>query len=427
MMQPREDCRKSSISVNLWRTVAAIACATLLIVMTTEAQGQTFQVIHNFTGGSDGGDPMTGLTVDQAGNLYGTTWSGGSGFGTVFKLERAGSGWLVRSLYSFQGGSDGAGPSARVIIGPDGNLYGTTSAGGGGNCGYYGYDGCGTVFRLQPPASVCKAFVCPWTETVLYRANEDNGAILVGEVVFDQAGNLYTTARNGGMYFSGYAVELTPNNGYWVRTIVHVFDYETGDGEAPSAGMVIDQAGNLYGTTSLGGLHTQGTAFELTPYGSGWTETILHSFDGDDGYEPEAPLIFDRQGNLYGTTFDGGPNGEGVVFELSPGGGGWSFSIPWSFSGHGNGGSVLVAPVSVDANGNLWGTTFETGCCGWGTIFELTPGSNGWSETVLHNFTGGLDGSTPFSNVAFDAQGNAYGTASLGGANRQGVIWEITP
>jgi len=420
--------KNGSGRLDLWIMVAATAIATLLIVAATEAQAQTFQVVHNFTGGADGGDLMAGLTIDQGGNLYGTTWSGGSGFGTVVKLQHAGSGgWLIRPLYSFQGGTDGAGPAARVIFGPDGNLYGTTNAGGGGTCSYFGYSGCGTVFRLQPPASVCKSFVCPWTETVLYRANQDNGAIPAAEVVFDQVGNLYSTVSAGGTGCAGYVFELTPSQGSWIRTIVHCFNEDNGDGTGPLAGLVFDQSGSLYGTTAHGGAGCCGAAFELTPDGSGWTETILHSFDGEDGNEPSASLVFDRQGNLFGTTLDDGPGGGGEVFELSPGGGGWTFSIPWSFIEQGDGGAVLVAPVTFDANGNLYGTTYSTGCCGRGTVFELTPGSGDWSETVLHNFSGGSDGGAPYSNVVLDSQGNAYGTASFGGADGGGVIWEITP
>jgi uncharacterized repeat protein (TIGR03803 family) len=411
-----------------------ILAAALLLLTVIAAPAQTFQVLHNFTGGNDGGDAMAGLTMDQAGNLYGTTWSGGSvGVGSVFELQHKGSGWVLKTLYSFRGGGgaggDGAGPIARVIFGPDGALYGTTAAGTGASCYYYGYSGCGTVFRLQPPATVCKEVSCPWTETILYRAGDDDGQILAGEVAFDQAGNLYSTVEDGGEFFNGYVFELSPSaNGHWTSTVLHSFNEEQFDGTFPRAGLVIDQAGNLYGTTTEGGQYADGTAFELSPSGSGWNETILHSFSSSaDGNSPMASLVFGRQGNLYGTVFNGGPNGGGTVFELSPAGGGWTFSLPWSFSGTGNGGEELAAAVTLDGSGNLYGTTFAGGCCGAGTIFELSPGSGGWSETVLHNFTEGNDGGAPVSSVVLDSQGNGYGTASLGGANGKGVIWEVTP
>ena len=401
---------------------------TTCMIAAPSAHSQTFTVIYNFTGGTDGGDPMTGLTMDRAGNLYGTTWGGGGGFGTVFKLAHRGSDWVMKPLYSFHGGLDGAGPSARVIIGPDGALYGTTNAGGGGTCGYFGYSGCGTVFRLQPPPTFCRAVLCPWTEQVIYTAHPNGGRFLFGEVVFDPAGNLYTTVYGGGLHYSGYVIELTPSHGSWISTVIHYFDLDSGDAAYPQAGLVIDQSGHLYGTSTRGGDGlAAGTVFELSPNGSGWTETLLHSFQETDGNEPQAPLIFDRQGNLYGTTFAGGPNQWGVVFELSPTGQGWTFNLLWSFAEQGDGGDLLRAPVSVDVNGNLYGTTFHTGCCGAGTVFELSPASGGWSETVLHTFFNGNDGGYPYSNVVVDVQGHAYGTTSIGGAYGKGVIWEITP
>jgi uncharacterized repeat protein (TIGR03803 family) len=406
--------------------LALVVTSGLFLADPVLAQAQTYSVIYNFTGGADGGSPYTGLTIDSRGNLYGTTATGGMGYGTVFELMRTGSGWISKPLYSFLGGEDGAEPLARVIFGPDGNLYGTTYEGGEGGC-TYGYGGCGTVFRLQPPPAACKDAICPWRETVIYRPAENYGAYLSGEVTFDTAGNLYSTVGNGGQYEGGYVFELTPSNGYWTESTLYSFLQHPEDGAAPRAGVVFDQAGNLYGTTNNGGAFNAGTAFELSPNGSGWTETLRHAFDNSDGNGPMAPLVFDHQGNLYGTTFDLGPNGGGTIFELSPNGGGWTFSLPWAFSDQGSGGSLLVAPVSFDSDGNMYGTTFGTGCCGVGTIFKLSPGEGGWTETVLYNFLQGTDGYIPYSNVVFDASGNAYGTASSGGAHNAGVIWEVTP
>ncbi len=413
---------------------APLLLALLITSATLPAVAQTFSAIHTFTGGADGGNPSSGLTMDRQGNLYGTTFAGGLGYGTVFKLARSGSGWIIRPIYNFHG-SDGSGPYARVVFGPDGNLYGTTATGGGGNCSYAGYQGCGTVFRLQPPASACKSFLCPWTETVLYRAQQDGGASLFGDVVFDQVGNLYTTVFNGGLE-AGYVLELTPHGSYWVSQILYKFNPRNGDGAGPNAGVILDASGNLYGTTVNAGRGGCGTVYELSPNGSGWTEANLHSFMAEtDGCSPYAPLIFDAHGNLYGTTANVGPKNGGTVFELSPNGGGWTFSVQWAFNAQGGYGDYPTGPVTFDASGNIWGTTGGTGCCGFGTVFELTPASGGgWSQTVVYYFEESGDGANPDTGLIFDVQGNAYGTTLRGGNLSDcsdfpgcGVVWELTP
>ncbi len=403
----------------------ALAIVFLLAAATPATTAQTFTVVHAFTGGGDGGDPMAGLTVDAAGNFYGTTWSGGVGYGTVFKLWHVGGGWRITPLYSFAGGYDGAGPQARLVFGPDGSLYGTTSGGGGGSCSDYGYLGCGTVFKLTPPATACKAALCPWTETVLFRAAPDTGGYLVGEVVFDKTGNLYTTVALGEQGGGGYVIELTPSHGSWTETTIHAFQPELGDVSQPECGLVFDSSGNLYGTGNLGGA-SAGGVFRLTPSGSGWTESVIHSFEGSDGNGSMASLTPDGYGGFYGTTFDLGPNSGGTVFDLTPSGGGWNFSLIYGFNFYDDNGSVLVAPVTLDASGNLYGTTFECLHCR-GVVYKLTPSGGGWTETVLHRFSGGDDGSIPWSSMIFDASGNLYGATSEGGAYGQGVIWEITP
>ncbi len=414
-------------NVNSRQTTAALVIPivfALAILLAHGAQAQTFQVIHEFTGGGDGGDPLAGFTMDSEGNFYGTTFSGGLGYGTVFKLWHVAGGWRITPLYSFQGGTDGSGPHGRVIFGPDGSLYGTTYEGGGG-CPYYG--GCGTVFKLTPPATACKSAICPWTETVLYRAATDNGQELWGEVVFDQAGNLYATVALGGLHDGGYVFELTPYGNGWTSKILYSFNPDDGDCNDPEAGVVFDSSGDLLGTANTGCPYNIGGAYELTPSGSGWTESVVTAFqDMTDGDGSMAGLIPDGHGGFYGTTFDLGPNGGGTVFELTPSGGSWMFSLVYSFTYFDNNGSGLLAPVSMDANGNLYGTTFECEECR-GTVFELTPSSGTWTRNVLYRFTGGNDGGFPYSNVVFDSSGNLYGTASYYGAYGQGVIWEITP
>lgn len=167
----------------------------LAVLVTQPAHAQTFSVIHNFTGGADGAAPLAGLTIDRGGNLYGTAYDGGAGYGTVYMLAHSGSGWSFNSLYSFAEGNDGAHPYGRVTFGGNGRLYGTTYLGGNSNCS----GGCGTVFNMKPPPrAVCGTVLCPWTETVLYRFTGTDGAEPSGDLVFDQAGNLYGTTYVGG-------------------------------------------------------------------------------------------------------------------------------------------------------------------------------------------------------------------------------------
>ena len=418
---------------------AALAIMLLLLFLTfvllfmtlaaQPAQAQTFTVMHNFTGALDGGSPQDGLTIDAAGNFYGTTQYGGAGFGTVFKLSHKGSGWVFTPLYVFRGGSDGANPGARVIIGPDGSLYGTTAFGGESSC----YSGCGTVFNLKPAASVSPNILGAWTETVLYRfKGGSDGERPESELVFDQAGNLYGTTElggEGGVY--GTVFKLAPSAGGWTESILHQFD-AFNDGYFPWAGLIFDKAGNLYGTTPGGGAYSSGVVYQLTPSESGWTLNVLYSFQGgNDGDMPFGGLIFDNAGNLYGTTASGGALNGGTAFELTPssGTGTWTFTLLYDFRGSGDSGPLKT--LTMDAAGNLYGTMFQRGAYGWGAVFKLAPGNGSWTYTSLHDFTGGSDGGYPSSNVILDANGNFYGTTEyLGSGNCYsgcGEVWEITP
>src|SRR5271165_1156389 len=330
------ESRMHFLRVGLHAGSCGLVSALLLAVAILSSQtleAQTFNVIHNFTGGQDGGSPFAGLIMDKAGNLYGTTAFGGSGNGTVFRLVFKSSHWVFQPLYSFAGGTDGANPQARVIIGPDGALYGTTQNGGMGH---------GTVFKLSPQPTACKTALCAWKETVIYRfAAGADGDSPFSEVVFDQSGNLYGTTVLGGTgtcntnYTCGVVFELTPSGGSWIESILYRF---TGgnDGGSPAAGLIFDGAGNLYGTATVGGLNNKGTVFQLTPEGSGWSENVLYSFMGSDGYQPASSLTFDQKGNLYGTTIYGGSTygsspGGGVAFELMPSGGQWTENVLYSF------------------------------------------------------------------------------------------------
>jgi uncharacterized repeat protein (TIGR03803 family) len=398
--------------------LGTLITAFLLMVSVSQlAHAQTYNVIYNFTGnGDDGASPYGGPTLDRLGNLYGTTYLGGAnGSGSVYKLSSNGSSWTYSPLYSFKGGPDGAAPGfGSLAIGADSRLYGTTE--GGGNFGI--------AFSVQPAANICGSIGCPWTDNVLYRFGSGSDAAQpLGGLTFDSAGNLYGTTSLGGDTGNGAVFQLTPSGQTWNESVIYSF---AGGNDAfnPVAGVTLDAAGNLYGTTSFGGANGAGTVYKLTHSDSGWTETILYSFQGgSDGQAPVGGVIFDQAGNLYGTTFLGGDNGGGTVYELSPSGGGWTLTTLYSFSG----GAGPYNFLTFDAGGNLYGATNGDGANGLGSVFKLTPGDSGWSYTDLHDFAGDTDGSLPYGRVAVDAHGNIFGTAAVGGTDNQGVVWEITP
>jgi hypothetical protein len=244
---------KSILSLKLFATTAVLMLS-LVLVFVMPASAQTFTIIHNFSGGQDGSQPVGGLTIDKARNFYGTASAGGAGYGTVFKLVRKNSAWVLNPLYSFTGGNDGAGPVSTLVIGPNGTLFGSTAAGGGGACSkIYEYSGCGAIFNLRPGAAACKTALCPWTETVLYRfAGGSDGAYPIGELVFDQSGDIFGTTADYLQFGSlGTVFVLTPSGGGWTKSVAHRFS--GGDGQYPAAGVIFDQTGNLYGTTYYGG------------------------------------------------------------------------------------------------------------------------------------------------------------------------------
>ena len=397
--------------------------------LTQPAQAQTFTVIHTFTGGADGASPVAGLTMDTAGNLYGTASTSANGnctdggCGTVFKLKHSGSSWVLAPLYGFAGGNDGAYPYGIVAIAGDGTLYGTTS--GGGN-------GYGTVFHLTPAPTAPKTALAPWNETVLYRfTGGSDGAEPSGDLTFDQAGSIYGSAfENNNSY--GAIYELTRSGGGWTQAVLYSPSNNDPEGINPYSGVIFDSSGNLYGTFVDGGAYNAGTVFQLSHSGSGWTQHTLYTFTGgSDGSRPYGGLIMDSSGNLYGTTSTGGTGGGGTVFELTPSSGGWTFKTLYSFSGGFDGGSWVK--LAMDASENLYGTTNADGAHGKGSVFKLTPSGAGWTYASLYDFTGGSDGWAPLSSLVFDANGNLYGTTYAGGGylsqctNGCGVVFKITP
>ena len=416
------------LDFNVSPHTAAMVLAILFVLMvlpTQPLQAQTFKVIYAFTAGTDGYQPYAGLTLDRGGNLYGTT-TDYTGPGTVFRLKPTNGTWILNTLHNFNG-NNGDMPQARVVFGPGGILYGTTPYGGS-----FGY---GTVYSLGPPATACVTVTCPWTETVLYSFTGGLDGLVpwLVDPVFDHQGDLYGTTEAGGTGqggASGVVFKLTPSNGEWRESVIHNFTAT----DHPYSGVIFDLAGNLYGTTTNGGLYTFGNVFQLAPSGSGWTATDIYDFQGgSDGAVPLGGLMVDRSGNLFGTTTTNQfSNGGGTVFELAQSGANWTFALVYGLSGSGGGGPA--GNLVMDAAGNLYGTTYTDGAYQFGSVFKLTPRNGGWTYTSLHDFTDGDDGGLPFGGPTMDGNGNLYGTTTTGGMRGGncptfgcGVVWEITP
>ena len=317
----------------------------------------------------------------------------------------------------------GTSPSSALVLDSAGNLYGTTAT-GGPNHSLCNGNGCGTAFELVPGPNG------KWSEKLLHSFNGRDGMEPMANLIFDAAGDLYgttfaggdLTCRDGGGKGCGTVFELIPGaNGKWAEKVLHRFGGK--DGFTPTASLIFDTKGNLYGTTLGGGTYGGGTVFELTPNGSGqWTGSLLYSFSsGNGGFNPYAGVILDTQGNLYGTATSGGAYDLGTVFELTPGSNGqWTETLLYSFGSSRKDGSVPYGGLIFDTAGNLYGTGFDGGTHGYGAVFEMTPGTNGqWTETLLYSF-GSIrnDGWLPMGNLVFDASGNLYGSTYAGGVQR---------
>lgn len=403
-------------------TTAVLAIVFLAMVLVHGAGAtSTTKVIYSFAGDEDGEYPDTELVRDGAGNLYGTTVQGGDfGGGTVFQLTPSGTHTV---LYNFTGGLDGSEPYGGVTLDAQGNLYGTTVTGGtGGPC----EGGCGVAYQLTNDGGT-------WTETVLHNFTGGNDGSGPGAgLTLDAMGNLYGMTPTGGAFGVGTIYQLHPNqDGTWRFKVVHAF---TGgdDGSSGSKGrMIFDEAGHLYGAATVGGANGAGVVFELRRSRTGWALKTLYSFKGqpDAGF-PYGGLIFDQSGNLYGTTYYDGANDLGAVYQLHPRSDGtWRERVLYSFKG-GSDGSNSISNLLFDANGNLYGTTSEGGAsgCSCGTIFKMTPGGHGnWMESVVYAFTGTPDGRYSYNGMVADSAGNFYGSTVRGGADDEGSIYQFTP
>ena len=379
----------------------------------------SFSVLYDFgPGNTTGGSPQARLLRDSAGNLYGTASGGSNNYGVVFELSPT---HVETVLYNFKGkaAGDGSYPVGGLVQDSAGNLYGTTSAGG-----TYDY---GTVFKLTPAGD----------ETVLHSfAGPPDGAVPWAELLLDSAGNLYGTTREGGTGCPnpygpagrGTVFKLTATG---VETILHRFK-DTPDGAVPMAGLIRDAKGCLYGTTLGGGNvvlgSALGTVFRVTP---GGTETVLYRFKGSqsDGQNPRSTLVGDASSNLYGTTEEGGPKGYGTVFKLSPLG---KETTLHSFPGNSTDGMSPEAGLVRDSAGNLYGTTLLGGMMtqcineGCGVVFKVSATG---AETVLHRFSDSAnDGCSPVAALIRGPAGNLYGTTTFcGGSSGLGSVFKIIP
>ena len=370
-------------------------------------------VLYSFTGGNDGGNVHTDLIADHSGNLYGTTVVGGTAnCGTVFKLTPATSPpWPETVLFNFDCFTTGKTPYGGVAFDPHGNLDGATVSGGSGpSCGS---TGCGVVFQLRGTS-----------EKVLHSFTGGNdGFGPGGGVTFDATGNLYGTTPDGGVGEHGIIYEITRRAR---EIIVHAF---TGgaDGGTGSLGRLLYFSGNLYGVTETGGAHSVGTVFRLSPALRGhWNLKTIYTFQGSpNAASPYGGLIADASGNLYGTTYYGGANGLGTVFELSRGiKGKYHERLLHSFKG-GSDGANSTSTLAFGGSGDLYSTTSAGGgSCSCGTIFKVNPTTG--AETVLYRFTGLKDGGFPYYGMTL-FNGKFFGTTVAGGTSNQGVVFKFTP
>jgi uncharacterized repeat protein (TIGR03803 family) len=393
----------------------------MLTVLAASAHAATEKVLHSFGGGKDGIHPSCIIT-DAVGNIYGVTdLAGGLGGGVAFELSpKAGGGWTYKVLYNFN--SKAFNSLACLVLDSSGNLYGTSV--------YGGPDDVGAVFELMPVTAG------KWTEKILhtFSNNGKDGYYSVANLILDGSGNLYGTTQMGGTHNDGTVFELTPEaGGKWTEKILH--DFSGKDGMNPwEAGVIFDGSGNLYGTTLSGGDLTNcngigcGTVFELTPKeGGGWREKVLHRFEGPDGANPAAAVTFDGSGNLYGTTYNGGANNDGVAFELTPKGAGWTEKVLHNFDNNNKDGFNPFSSLILDGAGNVYGVTVVGGTYGYGTAYELMPKAGGtWTEKVLVSFDD-TDGASPYTHLNLGAAGDLFGTAANGGRYDEGVVFEIIP
>lgn len=396
------------------------------------ATAQTLTTLYDFGADArDGEDPQYGVAFDRDGNLWGAATLGGgpNAEGTLFRLvppAEPGGAWTEETIHRFRGEPGGDTPECRLVVTPNGQLFGTTYLGGAHDMG--------TVFQAIPPLAPDGR----WIVRALYSFGATPGDGLNPNAGLTPAsGVLYGVTSTGGAQNRGTVFSIRPPEepgGAWVKTTLYGFR-ALPDAAFPSGEVAIDANGNIYGNALQGGANNLGAVYQLTPPdlpGGRWTETVLHSFDGTHGTLPAGRLIFDTDGAIYGTTAGGGPQQGGTVFKLTPPaipGDPWTHEVIFAFTG-GMGGGSPDAGVTMDALGRLFGTT-ESGGSGrpnpGGVVFMLTPPAEPggvWTETVLHAF-GGNDGFRPIAPVIL--RGNAlFSTTAQGGAFGEGTAFRLT-
>jgi len=371
-----------------------------------------FRIIHYFEN-QPASSPESAMVFDKAGNLYGTTdfsapdSCGDAGCGTFFMFN---PGTQTHRLYHFKS-PIGNRPAGGLTFDSKGNLYGTTYLGGRFMAG--------NVYQMTASG-----------EKVIYTFGQSGDADgPMSPLVFDANGNMYSITAYGGANFQGAIFELQPTQNGWKESVIYSF---TGglDGGGGTGNLAIDANGNIYGTTTSGGSFDKGVIFQLAPSQGSWTETVLYHFTGGpDGEYPWGGVILDSTGNLYGTTSFGGLSscdggyGCGTVFQLAPSSGSWQFNVLHTFNL--SDGGFPSAPLTMDASGNLYGTGTGGGDNNDGVVFKVSQSGGIWTETVLHIFNG-KDGELPYGGVVLDPQGVIYGTAAYGG-HGFGIVFSITP
>jgi uncharacterized repeat protein (TIGR03803 family) len=420
--------RQEDNSVKHQKLSTMCMIAAVLFFSLWASATDTYTAIRVFNPSTGGGIPYGGLHADSAGNLYGTNSTGGTaGWGTIFELSpNAQGGWDYSVLYNCTS-VDCAVPVGSLVMDQSGNVYGSTLF--------------GNVFELTRDASG------NWSASLIHAFSGGNEGTSPSPVILDSAGNLYGVNATGGDHSLGYVFELSPSDGGW--SLIHLHDFSGSDGAQTLntageqvAGLIMDSTGNLYGTTGAGGSSTKcsggcGVVFELKNDGGTWTETVLHNFVGSDGSNPNAALLIDAAGKLYGTATAGGADGFGVAFETYPAsGGGWRTRVLHSFTGTDLDGEYPNSALIMDSAGNLYGATESGGgdhlsCqvmndAGCGTVFELSLSGTQWKESILKAFSGRKDGAFP-QGVVMDSKGNLYGAAQAGGRLFMGLIFKIAP
>ncbi|MGB6686233.1 MAG: choice-of-anchor tandem repeat GloVer-containing protein [Terracidiphilus sp.] len=387
--------------------------------MTGRASAQTLTTLTSFDG-IDGANPYAGLVADANGNLLGTTYLGGTANdGVVFEIGKASGGYASAptTLVNFNGtnGSEPAGTPITLMADANGNLFGTTSN--------YG-EPAGTVFEIVKTSSGYAS-----TPTTLISFNETDGANPFAGLIVDANGDLFGTTYQGGTDNIGTVFEIVKTSSGYASTPTTLVNFNGTNGANPYAGLVADANGNLFGTTYWGGTFQSGTVFEIPKTASGYasTPTILVNFNGTNGLNPQGALIADANGNLFGTTYLGGASGYGTVFEIVKTSSGYASTPTTLITFNGTNGSEPTGTLIADANGNLFGTTFEGGPAADGTVFEIVKTSSGYASTptTLANFNG-ANGANPVAGLIADTNGNLFGTTYRGGASNFGTVFELS-